>query len=174
MTLPEDTITKLGQLATTVKTKISEAITTHNSSSSAHSTEMAKKLDIAQGNNKATKNVVTDSNGNITTENKPTLTSLSTLTGELAVEDIANLDELVGSACDIEINNENDVIISLKNPEELDMSLIYGEYVGTATTNGYLSVNYQTGEVTPVEFEKITLTVTYDDDTTGTLTLLRG
>lgn len=49
---------------------ISGSISTHNSDSSAHSTEMNKKVDKAQGSTNANKNVVTDSNGNITTEAK--------------------------------------------------------------------------------------------------------
>lgn len=49
---------------------ISSSISTHNSSSSAHSTEMAKKLDISQTSYKG-KNVVVDStSGNISFEDK--------------------------------------------------------------------------------------------------------
>lgn len=51
---------------------VTTKISSHNNNSSAHATEMAKKLNIAQGNvsEKQNKNVVTDSTGNITLEDK--------------------------------------------------------------------------------------------------------
>lgn len=65
------------------KTDVDISISSHNSNSSAHSTEMAKKLNINQGNSNASKNVVTDSSGNITVEAKPTIpTKTSDLTND--------------------------------------------------------------------------------------------
>ena len=53
--------------------KINTLLNTHNADANAHTTAMAKKVNIAQGNTAETinKNVVTNSNGNITLENKP-------------------------------------------------------------------------------------------------------
>lgn len=65
------------------KTDVDASISSHNSNSSAHSTEMAKKVNINQGNSNASKNVVTDSSGNITVEAKPTIpTKTSDLTND--------------------------------------------------------------------------------------------
>lgn len=57
------------------KTDLDNSINSHNTNSSAHSTEMDKKVNINQGNNNASKNVVTDSSGNITVEAKPSIPS---------------------------------------------------------------------------------------------------
>lgn len=65
--------TALTSLESGASGTISGSISTHNSDSSAHSTEMNKKVDKAQGSTNANKNVVTDSSGNITTEAKLTI-----------------------------------------------------------------------------------------------------
>lgn len=57
------------------KTDVDNKISSHNTSLTAHSSEMAKKVDISQGSNNASKNVVTDGSGNITLESKPVIPS---------------------------------------------------------------------------------------------------
>ena len=65
------------------KSDVDNSISSHNSNSSAHSTEMAKKVNVNQGSTNASKNVVTDSSGNITVEAKPTIpTKTSDLTND--------------------------------------------------------------------------------------------
>ena len=63
MSLSELTNEKIQSLASAIISKINSLIIAHNTSSSAHS----------QGSSNGNKNVVTDSNGNLTTEAKPTI-----------------------------------------------------------------------------------------------------
>ena len=73
---------KINKVYNALINRINEKINTHNSDSSAHSTEMSKKLNKAQGSSNASKNVVTDSGGNITLETKVTKTSQLTNDGD--------------------------------------------------------------------------------------------
>lgn len=86
--------------------KINTLLNTHNADANAHTTAMAKKVNIAQGNTAETinKNVVTNSNGNITLENKPFIPTKvddlgfrvdGTLTDDYGINIIAN--DIVGS-----------------------------------------------------------------------------
>ena len=63
MSLSDLTNEKIQSLASAIISKINSLIIAHNTSSSAHS----------QGSSNGNKNVVTDSNGNLTTEAKPTI-----------------------------------------------------------------------------------------------------
>ena len=76
-----------------LKNAIINLISLHNSDSNAHSTEMAKKVDVAQGSGNKNKNIVTDSSGNITTEAKPTIpTKTSDLTNDSNFVSSINID----------------------------------------------------------------------------------
>lgn len=96
---------KIAKVYDALTNRINASINTHNSDSSAHSTEMAKKVDKAQGSSNASKNVVTDSSGNITTESKITkvsdlsndagyLTEHQDISDKLEVEDLNNITNL--------------------------------------------------------------------------------
>lgn len=61
---------KISAVATAINNRITNLISSHNSSASAHN----------QGNANGNKNVVTDASGNITTEAKPTIPSASSTT----------------------------------------------------------------------------------------------
>ena len=64
---------KVNSFVTSITNKITSLISTHNSNASAHSdirNTISGKLDKAQGSSKANKNIATDTNGNIITEEK--------------------------------------------------------------------------------------------------------
>ena len=98
------------------KTDVDSSISSHNTNSSAHSTEMAKKVNVNQGNSNASKNVVTDSSGNITVEAKPTIPSKTSdltndsgfLTSHQDISGKANISDLATVATSGSYNDLSD------------------------------------------------------------------
>ena len=141
---------KINKVYNALINRINEKINTHNSDSSAHSTEMSKKLNKAQGSSNASKNVVTDSSGNITTESKITKVSdLSNDAGYLTSIGWGQITSKPFSSVDSALSNSSTNPVqnyAIKN--ELDNKINKTDFDVILQDNGYIKIKLDNTEET--------------------------